>query len=322
MNKDNSILPVVGTFFNTPACNNINELSAQIGFLGVPYEFGTRIRHPSSQKFAPQAIRDQRRFYYYTGQEEEPTYDEGRVAPGWFNPNTGVEELKGITMADCGDVNIVASEGERNFDRITETVRRILDREAFPVVVGGDHTITFPVVRAFDRYDTLDIVHFDAHIDFADVRDGAKIFAGSSIRRCVELPFVRKVTQIGLEWVRDKETYSEALKYGNNIITAEKFRQMGISKVLNSVPQAENMYVTIDIDVLASSVASGTTMPTPGGLSYLELRHFLTELPKRGRVVGFDLVEVNPSSDCHNLTARIATELILYFLAAIFPAKK
>ena len=320
-NEERLTIPIMGTFFNTPNCTNLDELSADVAFLGAPQELGKVLRNLSGQRWAPQAIRDQRRYYYYTGREDDPKRPGSQLAVGRFNPDTGVEDLKGVTMADCGDVNILPTDGMANFDRITKVVKKILNRGAFPVVIGGDHATTFPVVRAFDKYQSLDIVQFDAHLDFSDEFEGVKIFEGSPIKRSSELPFVRNITQIGLELVRSKEPFLLAQEYGVKIITAEKFREIGVDEVVNSIPQAENIYITIDIDVLASSVAPGTGTPAIAGLTYLELKRALTGITKRGRVVGFDICEVDPFVDINNVTSRVSAELMLHLLAAIFPPK-
>jgi len=313
------LIPPTGTFFNEPACTNIDKLSADVVFIGIPYEYGKLTDDPSTgQKYAPNAIRDQVLRYSYVDYGGWETHTQGKSAVGRFNINTGEEELKGVTMADCGNIPIRPSEGEQNFDRITKVLREILNRDAFPVVVGGDHTIPFPVLRAFDRYNPLDIVHFDAHVDYYDEWGGSRINATTSIRRCSELAFVRNITHIGLTRVR-KEPYEAILKRGNKIITADQFRQIGANKVIESIPQAESIYVTIDIDVLNSFAAPGTSVYSPDGLSYLELRDTLIGLPTRGKIVGFDLVEVCPPIDGgNNMTSCTAAELILTFLGSIF----
>lgn len=318
--KVKDVAPALVTLWGMPTCNNIDELSADIAFLGVPFDYGSELKCRAGTRFAPKAIRETRSLYTYL----DPIAGE---ACGWFNADTGKEELKGITMADCGDVVIRPSEDERNFDRITKTVRRILGRGAVPLVVGGDHTVTFLVVRAFDRYDPLDIVHFDAHLDFVNERykGGAKIFNATPLRRSSELPFVCNITQIGSRCPlppSSKEAYDAALRYGEKIITADRFRQMGVRAVVESIPQAKNIYVTLDIDVLDPSVAPGTSIPQPGGLTYLEVRDALVEVAKRGKVVGIDLVEVSPVFDCSEVTSNLAVDLLLHFLAAAFPSKK
>ena len=318
--KARDVVSGVKTLFGMPTCSNLGELSADIALLGLPFDYGSRRWCRGGTRWGPAAIRQAQSEYSYT--------DDGRVeaACGWFNVDTGVEELKGVTMADCGDVNILPTENEGNFERAAKTVRRILDRNAFPVVIGGDHTIPFLVVRAFERYEPLDIVYLDAHLDFEDeTEEGVKVFNASAFRRCSELPFVHNITLIGLRAPlppSSKEAYDAALRYGEKIITANRFRQMGVSKVVESIPQAKNIYVSLDVDVLDPSVAPGTTFQEPGGLSFLEVQQTLVGIAKRGRVVGFDVACFCPAYDCSNMTSRTLTALILHFLGAVFPSKK
>lgn len=314
----NDTIPCINTLFEMPVCSNIDELSADIAVIGVPFDFGSSQISRAGTKFAPRVMRQPRNTFSYTG------YGEAEPACGWFDIDTGGTKLKGITMADCGDVNILPAESHRSFDRITRTIGRILERNAFPVAIGGDHTITFPIMRAFDRYDSLDIVHFDAHLDFEDEYDGVSIYYASPLKRCSELPFVHGITQIGLRGPlapsREK-SYRAALEYGEKVITTKKFKQLGVSKVVENIPQADNIYVTLDVDVLDPSVAPGITSPAPGGLSFPEVRDTLIGIAEKGRVVGFDIVCLSPINDCSDMTFRMVADLILYFLSAIFPSR-
>lgn len=314
------VLPGTLTLWGMPICNNIEELSANIALLGLPYDGGGEQFCRANTKFAPKAMREARSIFTYT----DPVY--GTSANGWFNIDTEEWLLKGVTMADCGNVNIRPDlNNERNFERATSAVRRILDRGAIPLVIGGDHTISFPVVRAFDRFDPLDIVHFDAHLDFLDQRGGSNMFNACPIRRISELPFVRNITTIGIRCPstpNSKEMYDSALKRGVKLITADMFRKIGVNKVVESIPQAKNLYVTFDIDVLDPSVAPGQSFPQPGGLTYLDMRDTLIEVAKKGKVVGVDLVCISPVNDCSQITTHAAAELLLNLLSAAFPAQK
>jgi len=318
--KARDVIPGVKTLFGMPICINLDELSADIAFLGLPFDCGSRRWCRGGTRWGPAAIRQTQSEYSYTDD------DQGEAACGWFNVDTGAEELKGVTMADCGDVNILPTENEGNFDRAARTVRRIVSRGAFPLVIGGDHTIPFLVVRALDRYDPLDIVYLDAHLDFEDeTEEGVKVFNASAFRRCSELPFVHNITLIGLRAPlppSSRKAYDAALGYGEKVITANRFREMGAAKVVEGVPQAENIYVSLDVDVLDPSVAPGTTFPEPGGLSFVEVQQTLVGIAKRGRVVGFDVACFCPAYDCSNLTSRAIAALILHFMGAIFPSKK
>lgn len=318
--KARDVLSGVKTLFGMPTCSNLGELSADIAFLGIPFDCGSRRWSRGGTRWGPAAIRQAQSGYSYTDD------DRADAACGWFNVDTGKEELKGVTMADCGDINILPTENEGNLERATKTIRRILDRNAFPLVIGGDHTIAYLVVRAFERYEPLDIVYIDAHLDFEDEdEEGVKIFNGSPFRRCSELPFVHNITQIGFRGPlppSPKKDYDAALRRGVNIITAYRFRQMGVNEVVENIPQAKNIYVSLDVDALDLSAAPGAAVPQPGGLSFLEVQQTLVGIAKRGRVVGFDVSCFSPAHDCSNMTSRTITELILDFLGAVFPSKK
>ena len=297
------------SFYGAPLCADLDELAAQVAFLGVPFDQGTSGR--PGARYGPDGIRDARTYGYYS-------WMDNTEAPGYYDIDTSLEHLKGVTMADCGNISIVASDVERNFWKTTRVVRKILERGAFLVAVGGDHAITFPVARGFDRFGSLDVVHFDAHLDFTDHNQGVRYTHGSPIRRVSELPFVRNITQIGIR-LGGKKPVEEAQERGNRIVTTDRFRAIGPEAAVAQVPECDAIYVTVDIDVLDPVYAPGTGTPAPGGLTYFELRAALQALARRGRIVGMDMVEVAPPYDCAEITTRNASKLIIDFLAAIFP---
>ncbi|MQC27402.1 MAG: hypothetical protein DWG76_08170 [Chloroflexi bacterium] len=148
------------SFFKAPLCFDLNELKADVALIGVPFDQGT-LGRPGA-RFGPDAIRDAPRTYSYS----DP-YGDQTPAGGFFDVDVKDELLRGVTMADCGNITIVPSEVARNFAKITEAVEKAVERGAFPVVVGGDHSITFPVVRGLHKFAPLNIVHFDAHLDYS-----------------------------------------------------------------------------------------------------------------------------------------------------------
>lgn len=318
-NEVKDVVSGIKTLFGMPVCENIDELSADIAILGAPFDCGSPVAARAGTRFTPKAIREARNMFFYTDMTE------GEAAGGWFDSETGEGKLRGITMADCGDVNILPADCDRNFDRITRTVNRILKRGAFPVVLGGDHTTTFPVVRAFDEYAPLDIVDFDAHQDYEDEVGGVKICNATPFRRCSELPFVHGITLVGQRGPMTpsrERSYRAAVEYGEKIITTKECRQIGIDKVIENIPKTKYIYVSLDMDVLDPSIAPGVSFPQPGGLGYYEVRDILMGVATRGKVVGMDIVCLSPINDCSEMTSRVAAELILYFLGAIFPSRK
>ncbi|MCH8298338.1 MAG: arginase family protein [Chloroflexi bacterium] len=173
------------SFFKAPLCTNLEELDADVALIGIPFDQGT-LGRPGA-RFGPDAIRDAPRSYSYS----DP-YGKQTQAEGFFDIDAQDELLRGITMADCGNITIVPSEVVQNFDKITKAVEKVVERGSFPVVVGGDHAITFPVVRGLHKFAPLNIVHFDAHLDYThDVQDALYTHA-SPIRRCRELLFRQK----------------------------------------------------------------------------------------------------------------------------------
>ena len=138
------------------------------------------------------------------------------------------------------------------------------------MVVGGDHAITFPVVRGLGKFMPLNIVPFDAHLDYTYDVQGVLYTHGSPIRRCRELPFVDHITSAGIRAARRKP-YEEAKQDGTLIITTNRFRELGPIGVVELIPQGENLYITFGIDVINPSQAPGTGPRKPAGCSTTRL---------------------------------------------------
>lgn len=301
------------SFFGSPLCTNLDELVADVAFVGVPFDQGTFGR--PGARFGPDAVRDAPRAYPYSDPQGSQ-----KDAEGYFDIDEGDELLRGVTMADCGNITVVPSDVISNFDKLTNAVERIVDRKSFPVVVGGDHAITFPVVRALSKFAPLNIVHFDAHMDYSHDTQGVMYTHGSPIRRCRELPSVDHITSIGIRTARRKP-YEEAISDGSLIVTTRRFKELGPSVVADLVPKGENLYITFDIDVMDPSQAPGTGTPEVGGLFYEEARECVVELVKNHNVVGFDVVEVAPPYDSSEITSQLAAKLIIDMLTAKFGTK-
>jgi agmatinase len=164
----------------------------------------------------------------------------------------------------------------------------------------------------------LDVVYLDAHADFLDEVDGSRFSGASEMRRIGELPFVRSVTALGLRNV-DRAEIDAMKDLGVRWATArELIEGRGADVVADLVPHSRAIYVSIDLDVLDISLTPGHSLPEPGGLSYRQLRAALDQIARRGKVVGFDVVELNPALDAGEVTARTAAWLITHFLSEIF----
>ena len=300
------------SFFRAPLCTDLDELDADVALLGVPFDQGT-IGRPGA-RFGPDAVRDAPRAYAYS----DP-YGAQQQAEGLFDVDIEDERLRGVTMADCGNVTILPSDVVRNFAKLTTAVEKIVEQGSFPVIVGGDHAITFPVVRGLQKFAPLNIVHFDAHMDYSHDIQGILLFHGSPIRRCRELPFVDHITSVGIRAARRK-AYEESQRDGTLIISTNGFRELGPAGVVEKIPRGENLFITFDIDVMDPGQAPGTGTPEVGGLFYAEVRECLEALVKNSNLIGLDLVEVAPPYDSSQITSQLAARLIVDVLSAKFPS--
>ena len=165
-------------------------------------------------RFDPDAIRDAPRAYSYA----DP-YGQQKEAEGFFDMGIGGDLLSGVSMADCGNVTALPSDVLNNFDKLTRSVEKVFSRGAFPVVVGSDHAITYPVVRGLSKFAPLNIVHFDSHLDYSHDYQGVLHTHGSPICRCRELTFVKHITSVGIRTAR-RRPYEASQKDGSLIITA------------------------------------------------------------------------------------------------------
>lgn len=307
-------LPFTGitSFCKSPIQTDLKMLSADVAVLGVPWDEGSGYR--PGARFGPRSIREYSTYYAF----RKGGIKEG----GYWNIENKKRYLEKIHIVDCGDQDILYLNVEKTFSAITESIEEILSKKVFPIILGGDHSITFPVVRAFRKYKPLHLVQLDAHLDYNNSIEGVLLANGNPIKRVSELDFVGEIIQIGMRGIRAREdAFNDSISRGNRIITMSELRQMELEEILKQIPNQGNIYVTIDIDALDPSIAPGTTSPCFNGMTYKEMRDLLTGIASRSSVVGFDLVEVNPFLDSVGLTQSAAVMIILEFLGAIFDKK-
>jgi agmatinase len=302
-------LPFVGhcTFGKRPPCLDWDALDADVAVLGVPYDMGTQYR--SGARFGPRAIREASTLFSFGHGGAYDHEDDAIYLP-----------MDKVRIVDVGDVDIVHTDTAGSHRNAELAVRTILERKALPVVLGGDHAVNIPCVRAFSDEDPIHIVQLDAHLDFVDVRHGVREGHGNPMRRASEQSHVTGITQLGIRNVSStaREGYEDAKARGSVIRSVRQFRKLGVAGVLDLIPAGARYYVTIDIDGFDPSIAPGTGTPSHGGFLYWEVMEFLQGLVKRGTVVGIDLVEVAPPYDPSGITAFLAAQVLLNFLGYIF----
>jgi agmatinase len=297
----------ISTFARAPLALP-GEAEADVAVLGVPYDEGVGFR--PGARFGPRAIRDASLRYAFFGDAKKP---------GYWDLEAGRRRLAALRIVDCADVDIVALDVDGNLSRTRDAVTAIAARGVVPLLLGGDHSISFPAVQGLERLGPLSVVQFDAHLDYRDNVGGVRLGHGCPMRRIAELPFVRHMIHLGIRGLRaDEDDLAAARRRGNLVVTAAEMRRAGASEALAQLPADERLYVSFDIDALDPGIAAGTGTPEPGGLTYAQARDLLAEIACKGRIVGFDLVEVNPGLDPTGVTPLTAAQLIVEFLAAIF----
>ena len=301
-------MPFVGiaSFLRAPICTDINNLDADIAVMGVPFDEGVPFM-PGS-RFGPRSIR-----------EHSLRFVGG--APGYYDPETDQDylhhEVANQRIADCGDADILPTNVEGTFANITSMTRAILDSGAMPVVLGGDHSITYPVVRAFDQ--PLHVIHFDAHLDYAPFVHDLRFTNGHAFRHLAPMPHVLSLTQVGIRSLRNtREMMSDSKGDGNHVVNMGDFYKLGPDCVPAKVPKGAACYVSIDIDVLDLPLVPGCVSAEPNGMTYAELRDSLDAIARHTQIVGFDFVEVNPQLDVGTgATSYLGAHTVVEFLGRI-----
>ena len=290
----------VPTFMRLPQINDPAEL--EVALVGVPFDGGTTYR--PGARFGPRHIREQ-----------------SAIIRPW-NPVLEVNPFAKRRTADFGDLPVNPLSIEDTFRRIERTVQPLLDGEVRCVCVGGDHSISLPLLRAVGRkHGPVSLVQFDAHNDLWDEYFGSKYSHGTPFRRAFEEGLLEdgSVLQVGLRGqVYGQEDFDFAREHKVKMVTAEEFHREGIAVVqkLLRTFRSQAVYVTLDIDVVDPAYAPGTGTPQVGGLTSMQILELVRAL--RGlRIVGCDLVEVSPPYDTGEITSLLAANLLFELLCIL-----
>jgi agmatinase len=227
---------------------------------------------------------------------------------------------RAVKGADCGDVVRGPEPFADYADAVTETLRGILEQGSVPIVLGGDHGTTIPVLGAYEGHGPLCVVQIDAHLDWIDQRDGVYNGFSSPMRRASEHPWVSSMAQIGLrgQGSARRGEVEAALACGKCLLVrAEELHREGMEAVLARIPQADKYYLTVDMDGMDPAIAPGVPITTPGGVTYYQALELLRGLARKGKIVGVDIVEVVPAFDVANLTTALVVRLLLDFIGVL-----
>ena len=291
------------TFMRLP--HQIDLVDVDVALLGVPFDSGTSYR--SGARLAPREIRAQ----------------SSLIRP--YSYFLDVSPFDTLMVVDAGDVDVPpVGSIEQAYAAIEAGVRRVLDAGALPLVVGGDHSISLPILRAVARsHGPVGLVQFDSHIDTWGDYFGGKYFHGSPFRRAIEEGLIRegRYVQVGIRGPMYGKSDDFAFQNAHHVsmIDIRQVKQEGVARTMERVRDVVDgaVYVTFDIDAVDPAYAPGTGTPEVGGLTSYEAQELvrgLAGLP----LIGCDIVEVAPQFDGPGqITSVLAANLMFELLCVI-----
>ncbi len=301
-----------GSFDKLPwALDEESLRGADVAIVGAPLDDAVSSR--PGARFGPRAIR------------QSPT-SWGRN-DAW-SIQLDVAPYEQLRVVDAGDAPVVPARLERGLRVIHEKVYRVATAGPIPVVLGGDHSITYPSAAAVARYvwpRKIGIVHFDAHADTGADQWGSLVGHGTPMRRLLEEGWVdgRNFVQVGLRgYWPERETFAWMREQGFRWHTMAEIEERGAEAVIaDAVDEAldgpDCIYLSVDIDVVDPGMAPGTGTPEPGGILARELLRAVRHIVGRVDLVGMDVVEVSPPYDQSEITAMLAHRVVLEAISAL-----
>jgi len=214
----------------------------------------------------------------------------------------GVNLAEDTTLVDLGDVDVSGGFSAVS-RRIMESVSAVSTNKAFPVIIGGDHSISYPVVKALHRiYHPMDVLHLDAHPDLYEEYEGDRFSHACPFARIVEEGLADRLIQVGIR-AATGEHRSFAKKHGVTLIEMKDMEEIPCLNFKNP------FYLSVDVDALDPAFAPGVSHHEPGGLSTRQLIQIIHRL--EGKMIGMDLVEVNGDRDPTGITAAAGAKIIM-----------
>jgi arginase len=258
------------------------EAAGTVSLLGVPFDANSSfLRGPAH---APQLIREAL-YSDSTNLWTEDGLDLGRTG----------------SIHDAGDLDLPESSIPA-FSAIESAVWRTLGLGHPLISLGGDHSITYPIIRGFrPRWPDLTILHFDAHPDLYDELDGKKHSHACPFARIMEEKLARRLVQMGIRTMHGHQA-EQAKKFGVEVITMRELTRFAALKLEGP------LYISFDVDVLDPAFAPGVSHYEPGGMSVREALNCIQSL--QNHVVGADIVEYNPARDLHTQTAMVCAKVL------------
>lgn len=296
----------INTFRKAPYCENIRDINKyEVAIIGAPFDMGTTYR--PGCRFGPQAVR-----------RISALYDS-------YNADMGVDLAEELNMCDAGDIFVIPSNLEKSFDQIDRAVSFIHEQGVFPVVIGGDHSIGYPDVRAIAPHidGKVGIIHLDRHIDIQE-RDMDERMHTTPWFHATNIPNAppSNLVQMGIGgWYGSRPGMKVARERDTTVITISDVEELGVDKAVEIALEcawkdAEAVFLSFDIDSIDAGFVPGTGSPEPGGLLPREALRALRMIAREG-ICGMEVVEIAPPYDVSDMTAQLGCRAIMDVLGAL-----
>ncbi len=294
------------SYLGLPLCRDLSRLSADIVLIGAagctPY--------PSVGFYCaqgPVAVREAGQAY-------------GAVL-GHMNFDLGGPVLPaGVQAVDGGDLPQDPADPAGNRARIFGAVSQILDRQAVPVLIGGDDSVPIPMLEAFGaRGRIFTVLQIDAHIDWRDAVEGERLGLSSTMRRASEMAHVGQIIQIGQRGIGSarESDVQDAVEWGVSFIPAGEVAREGVWRAVDLIEEAAEVIICLDVDALDPAVMPAVIGRTAGGLSYWQVLELIGGVAEKARIAGFDMVELMPERDVDGQGALLAAQLLAAVVGVI-----
>jgi agmatinase len=296
----------IKTFMRLPHVTTTEGVD--IAIVGVPFDTGASYR--VGARFGPEAIRSVSALLRH------------------HNEVLDVSIFDHCSVVDYGDLPVNPGYIEDSYKMIEKGLLPILEGRVTPIMLGGDHSVTLPELRALaKRHGPVALIHFDSHSDTGDKRFGRRFTHGTPFRRAIEeeLILVDHSIQVGMRGsIYSRDSLNDARKLGFDLVTTVEAQEQGIGDLIKRIRDragAAKAFVSFDIDFVDPAYAPGTGTPEVGGFTSSEALRVVRGL-KGLDLVGFDLVEVLPQHDPSQITALLAANIVYEFISLIALRKK
>ncbi len=296
----------IKTFMRLPFVKELDDVDFAV--IGVPSDAGASFR--TGQREGPAAIRKVSALLRH------------------HNPILNISPFEYLSGIDYGDLPVVPGYIEEGYKRIEESLVPVIEAGIIPILLGGDHAITLPELRAITKiHGPVSLLHFDSHSDTIDEYFGKPYNHGTPFRRAIEeeLILVDSSIQVGLRGSIYSSEHLEIPKsLGLEVVTTEEMREIGLDSLIDRIKKRvgnTKVFLSFDIDFVDPAYAPGTGTPEVGGFTSGETLKIIRGL-KDLDFIGFDVVEVLPSFDPSEITALLAANVVYEFISILANIKR